>query len=37
MLSADVLLPSAAAVKVDEGELMYLELQVRRAMRNIPC
>lgn len=28
MLSPDVLLPSAAAVEVEDGELMYLELQV---------
>lgn len=28
VLSPDVLLPSAAAVAVDDGELMYLELQV---------
>ena len=29
MLSPDVLLPSAAAMEVEDGELMYLELQVR--------
>ncbi len=28
VLSPDVLLPSAAAVDVEDGELMYLELQV---------
>ncbi|CAM9905468.1 unnamed protein product, partial [Ectocarpus fasciculatus] len=30
VLSPDVLLPSAAAVEVEDGELMYLELQVRQ-------
>lgn len=28
MLSPGVLIPAAAAVKVEDGELMYLELQV---------
>lgn len=28
VLSPDVLLPSAAAMEVEDGELMYLELQV---------
>ncbi|CAM9269187.1 unnamed protein product [Ectocarpus sp. 6 AP-2014] len=30
VLSPDVLLPAAAAVEVEDGELMYLELQVRQ-------
>lgn len=30
VLSPEVLIPAAAAVEVEDGELMYLELQVRR-------
>lgn len=31
VLSPDLLLPSAADVEIEEGELMYLELQVSLA------
>lgn len=33
VLSPDVLLPSAAAVDVEDGELMYLELQVKKKVK----
>lgn len=34
-MSPDVLLPSAAAIEVEDGELMYLELQVTPTLASV--